>query len=244
MNLTPGSGGAPQPDDGARRAGGATVVVVAGGDPPAPDAAADLPDGAYVIAADSGLDHALALGLDVDVVVGDLDSVRPDTLAAAIERGVEVERHPAAKDATDLELALDRAARRRPGRVVVLGGGGGRADHLLAEALLLAAERHAAIPSMEARLGRARLTVVRNRAALRGQPGDLVSLLPLHGPARGVTTGGLLYPLTDEDLLAGSTRGVSNELVSETASVHVKEGVLLAVQPGERGTHVSSAPRR
>jgi thiamine pyrophosphokinase len=236
----------PVPDEQAYEGdGGGLGVVVAGGDPPAPDAAADLPDGAYVIAADSGLDHALALGLDVDVVVGDLDSVRPETLAAAVERGVTVVRYPEAKDATDLELALDLAAGRRPSRLVVVGGGGGRTDHLLAAALLLSAERYAAVPTLEARFGRARLTVIRpgHPATLTGEPGELVSLLPVHGPARGVTTGGLLYPLADEDLVAGTTRGVSNELAAPSGSVRVREGALVAVQPGERGTHLASRPR-
>lgn len=216
---------------------GGVVIVVAGGDPPAPHAADGLPHDAYVIAADSGLDHAEGLGLDVDMVVGDLDSVKPATLAAAIERGIPVERHPEAKDQTDLELALDVATGRRPDRVVVLGGGGGRSDHLFAGALLLAAERYATVPTIEARLGPARVTVVRDQADLHGTPGDLVSLLPVHGIARGVTTEGLLYPLADEDLLAGSTRGVSNELLAETAQVRVRAGTLLAIQPGEQGTH-------
>jgi thiamine pyrophosphokinase len=66
-----------------------------------------------------------------------------------------------------------------------------------------------------------------------------VSLLPAHGIARGVRTDGLLYPLNDEDLPPGTTRGVSNELVGTDAMVRVRDGVLLAVQPGEAGTHLA-----
>jgi thiamine pyrophosphokinase len=226
--------GDPTPGDDS---GDDCVIVVAGGSAPRPDTWSALPTAAYVIAADSGLGHALALGLRADVVVGDLDSVSDQALAAAAEQGTVVERHPEAKDQTDLELALDRAAARRPGRILVLGAAGGRLDHLLAGALLMADERYAGI-RVEARLGPALVTVVRAEAQLSGVPGELVSLLPVHGPAWGVRTEGLLYPLHDEDLRPGTSRGVSNELVGNRATVHVRQGVLLAVQPGEAGTHL------
>jgi thiamine pyrophosphokinase len=54
----------------------------------------------------------------------------------------------------------------------------------------------------------------------------------LHGPAHGVSTTGLRYPLDDEDLEAASSRGVSNEWVAGVATVRLRTGVLLAVAPG------------
>ena len=59
-----------------------------------------------------------------------------------------------------------------------------------------------------------------------------ISLLPLHGPAHGVVTAGLKYPLHKETLYPGSTRGVSNEFSEGTAEVRLSDGILLAVQPG------------
>jgi thiamine pyrophosphokinase len=214
----------------------ADVVVVSGGGPPDPEAAGAVPGDAYVVAADSGLDHARALGLAVDLVVGDMDSVSAGSLEAAMAAGAVVERHPEAKDATDLELALDAAAVRGAARILVLGPDGGRLDHTLSTAALLASPRYAGI-DVQARLGLAHLVVVRSAATLTGRPGRLVTLLPMHGPARGVTTDGLLYPLRDEDLDPGSTRGVSNEMVGTTATVTVRGGVLVALLPGPAGTH-------
>ena len=213
-----------------------TVVVVTGGDPLDGVDLPALPDDAIVVAADSGVDRAEALGLRVDVAVGDFDSVTHGGLDRAERLGAKVERHPEAKDATDLELALDVARSLGPRRVVVLGGHGGRLDHLLANALLLAQPALVDV-DVVAQMGAARVTVVWRRAELHGRAGDLVTLLPLHGPAEGVVTEGLLYPLRDEDLPPGSTRGVSNELVATTAVVTVRAGTLLAVQPGLAGTH-------
>ena len=208
-----------------------TVVVVSGGDPPAASAARRLPEGAFVIAADAGIVHGLALGLEVGLAVGDMDSVTAEGLEAVSAAGARIESHPRAKDQTDLELALDRAVELGARRLVVLGSDGGRLDHLLGLALLLGLDRYAAV-SIEARLGPTRVTVVRSTSELHGHQGDIVSLLPVHGGVEGVTTAGLVYPLLDEDLAAGTTRGISNEMAGPVATVHLRQGVLLALQPG------------
>jgi thiamine pyrophosphokinase len=208
----------------------ASALVFAGGDPPPTELLGTLDRSAFVIAADSGLDQALALGFAADVVVGDLDSVSPSGLARARAAGADVESHPAEKDETDLELALRRAVALGLRHVTVVGGGGGRHDHLLANALVLGHDDYVDL-ELEALVGTARLTVIRTRAELRGTPGSFVSLLPLGGPARGIHTVGLRYPLRDEELAPGTTRGVSNEFVAPIAVVSLHDGVLLAVQP-------------
>jgi thiamine pyrophosphokinase len=208
------------------------AVVLAGGElPPAATIQRLVADHRpLVVAADSGLDHALALGLRVDVVVGDLDSASADGQAAARASGTVFETHPVDKDATDLELALLSARARGARRVTVIGGGGGRHDHLLANALVLAAVDLADL-ELDALVGTARITVVRARATLHGPAGSLCSLIPVGGTAHGVHTTGLRFPLHGEDLLPGSTRGISNELLDTEATVAVDSGALLAVQP-------------
>jgi len=207
------------------------VVVVAGGSVPAPGVGNALPRGAKVVAADSGLDAALALGLEVTVAVGDFDSASPEAIAAAERSGVPIERHPAEKDATDLELALDRALAMDPRRIVVVAARGGRLDHDLANVLLLAAAQYADV-EIDAIVGDARVHVVRGERTLAGAPGSTLTLLPLNGPAVGVTTDGLAYPLRGETLEPGTSRGVSNVFETDTARVTVDEGLLLAVLPG------------
>lgn len=213
------------------------TIVLTGGDPVSPALADHLPADAYVIAADSGLASAARLGLTVDLLVGDMDSVDQAAMAAAVDGGTEVERHPVAKDRTDLAIALDAALARDVRDVLVVGGHGGRLDHLLGNALVLSSEVYATL-RIEAFMGAAHLHVVRDHATLAGARGELVSLLPVHGAARGVTTEGFLYPLAGEDLPAGSTRGVSNEFTGTSAAVSLTDGVLLVVQPGALGVHV------
>jgi thiamine pyrophosphokinase len=207
-------------------------VLVIGGSPPEPAVVDRLDRDRFVIAADSGLDHAAALGLAVDLVVGDLDSVSPDALSAAEAAGVPIERHPVAKDAIDTELAVDAALARDAERIVVVGGGGDRLDHLLAGLLLLAHPKLAGV-DIQAWLGPAWVRPVQGpaQAVIVGPVGAYLTLLPVHGAAIGVTTGGLRYPLAGEPLHPGSSRGVSNEIAASPACVRVDGGALLVIVP-------------
>ena len=205
------------------------VIVVAGGEPPW-ESVPVLPSDATVIAADGGIDRALALGLHVDRAIGDFDSVSPAGLAAVETAGAQIDRHPAAKDATDLELALDAAIELEPSRIVVVGSAGGRFDHLLGSVLLLGLDRYAGA-ELDAHLGASTIHVIHGSRTLTGVPGELLSLLPVHGAAEGVTTHGLEYPLCGETLPAGTSRGTSNLFSAPEAQITIAEGCLLVVRP-------------
>jgi thiamine pyrophosphokinase len=186
-----------------------------------------------VVAADSGLHLADGLGLHVDCVVGDMDSADPARVDDAERRGATVERHRPDKDATDLELALLAAQRHGVDRILIVGGAGGRLDHFLANVGLVTSPRFADV-QIEALFGEARVSVARGGQEpfeIDGRVGELVTLLPVGGDARGVTTKGLEYPLQGEDLPLGTTRGVSNVVVDTPASVTLDDGVLLVIRP-------------
>jgi thiamine pyrophosphokinase len=208
-----------------------TVIVVSSGGRPQQGPA--LHDASAVVAADGGIEHAHALGLRVDVAVGDFDSASAHAVEEARRAGARIERHPAEKNATDLELALEAALAFRPRRILVLGADAGRLDHLLAGVLALTSESLSRV-RVDAVLGEARLHVVRGERTLTGEKGELVSLLPVGGPAEGVTTEGLQYELHGETLAPASSRGVSNVFAAEHARISVRRGVLLAIRPGER----------
>jgi len=225
------------------------ALVIAGGDPPPVDLFTTLPPPVYTVAADSGINHARVLDLDVDVLVGDLDSADEISVQWAADQGATIDVHPTDKDQTDLELALeaavDAAAELDLDELVVIGLAGGRVDHWLANLLTLAGPLTASI-DVTAYVGRSRISVVRGTRSLDGRPGELISLLPVGGPVHGITTTGLEYPLRGETLDAGSSRGVSNvfDRAASTgesdasaanpvvsAVIDVASGTLLAVQP-------------
>lgn len=214
------------------------AVVLAGGDAlpdvllPAVTAAIDA--AMLVVAADGGIAHAHRVDRDPTVLVGDLDSITPGALARATARSTLILRHPMDKDMTDLGLALDHVLEASdPARavdVLVVGGHGGRSDHLLGNAMLLAAERYRVL-RLTAWWGTDVLHVVRDSLDLVGEVGGTVSLLALHGPAGGVTTEGLTFPLDHAVLGPGSSLGISNTLTAPRARVRVTDGVLLVIRP-------------
>lgn len=222
------------------------ALVVANGDVP-PRARLDQnwpgwdEEVALVVAADGGAQQAARLGLRPDVVVGDADSIEPAMLEELQVAGARIRLLPRAKDASDTELAVTEARAAGANAVTIIGALGGlRFDHALANVLLATGHRY---PELELTLldGTTRIRCLRATAGrhaemvLNGRPGDLVSLFPV-GTARGVTTQGLHYPLSDESLPAGTSRGLSNVRLAATARVRLDEGALLIVETTDLGS--------
>ena len=189
---------------------------------------AEMPQ-ALVIAADGGARLARSCGLVVDVVIGDMDSIDAQTLEELEEAGAQLLRHPPDKDETDLELALKWAMSQGISCLRVFGALGGRLDQTLANVSLLALPQ---LRDCDVQLldGSQRAWLLRPGAHdLIGSTGDTVSLLPLHGPVRGIVSEGLRWELRDEALLPGPARGISNLLTGARASLRFAEGLLLIV---------------
>jgi thiamine pyrophosphokinase len=184
-----------------------------------------------VIAADGGARHAPDLGRAIDLWVGDGDSLGAAGVEALRAAGVPVELAPVDKDESDTELAILAAAAAGASRVTILGAlGGMRVDHGLANVWLLA---HPALGNRSGRLvdDRSRIRLLAaGHHDLGGRIGDLVSLFPFGGDAEGVTTRGLRYPLSDEPLRSGSSRGLSNVREAEDAGIDVRAGKVLVVE--------------
>jgi thiamine pyrophosphokinase len=207
------------------------AVVVASGDLD-PGDLGHLDGAGLVVAADGGAHALQRAGCRIDRVVGDLDSLDADVVDRLVGDGVRVERHPMDKEASDTELAVAAALDAGAEAVVLLGAlGGERLDHELANVLLLA----------DPVLGRAGLRLVRGGTTIRalrdggtlaieGRIGDLVTLLPIGGDARGVTARGLRWPLEGATLRMGSSRGLSNAVARSGASVRLERGALLVVE--------------
>jgi thiamine pyrophosphokinase len=183
-----------------------------------------------LIAADGGADHLAAIGLTPHAVIGDMDSISQAVLNNFEQKGVLVRRYPPKKDDTDLELALGLAVEKGAGEILILGALGGRWDMSLSNLMALAIPAFAE-HTVRLMAGFTEITRVRGggRLSITGTPGDTVSLIPVAGPAIGVELHGFEYPLNNEDLGIGSSRGVSNVLASPEGTVRLKEGLLICV---------------
>jgi thiamine pyrophosphokinase len=187
-----------------------------------------------LIAADGGAHHAVAMGFRPRVVVGDLDSLDPSLAEQLVAQGVELEKHPPAKDKTDLELALERAIRDGAQEILLLGALGGRLDQSLANVLLMAQRDWPALIRLVDATEIATVIHAGESMELEAAPGSTMSLLPLSAEVTGITYTGMLYPLHKATLRLGSTRGVSNQVVSHPATVYIETGIALVIQTIEK----------
>lgn len=202
------------------------AIIIAGGDMHTSPAVAP---GTIVVAADSGYDHAVAAGLDVDLLIGDLDSISSEGLAHATDHGVRIERHEREKDLTDLELATQAALALGATSIEIHGGEGGRIAHLLGVALGMATDIAGDLPlSWHTRTGVVRVVSPSGTLTLDGSVGTQVSIIPI-GDVTGVATTGLRWSLDGDDLPSGTSRGLSNEITDPHPTVAVETGYAFVV---------------
>jgi len=189
--------------------------------------------GSFIIAADGGLHHTREMGLIPQALIGDLDSISEQDYRWAESNNVQILRYPIDKDETDLELALDFALKRKPEKIRVAGATGGRIDQSLGNIFLLGRPD---LANIDIRLedGLEEIFLIREYKEVHGKAGDIISLLPRSIPAEGVYTSGLEYSLSGETLYVGKTRGISNVMKNNLATIRINDGVLLCIHTRNR----------
>jgi thiamine pyrophosphokinase len=205
-------------------------LIFIGGDAPHENVLEHLPTDAYVIAADSGYEHALAFGRTPHVLVGDMDSISSHHLADARARNIDIIEHPTLKDLTDTEIALQLAQSRKSLSVTIVSGGGDRFDHVLA--MMHSVAFHATLLPTRAFISAASLHffVGPSTQRLQTTTGTTMSLIPLGGDVH-LSSKGLQWNLHDETLHAFASRGVSNIAVSNEVCLELTHGIIAVVQP-------------
>jgi thiamine pyrophosphokinase len=187
-----------------------------------------------VFAADGGNRHSEKLGLEIEAVIGDLDSLGDDQHHRLAESGIVFETHPQTKDETDLELTLRYVQNLGFKRIILLGVLGGRLDMTIANLQLLTHPEFSTI-RLEIWHGDQSAWIISPPGDdIVGTPGDTLSLIPLNGPAVNISTTNLAYPLNEETLHPGPARGISNVMTKPDVRVDLEAGTLLAVlTPGQ-----------
>ncbi len=204
-----------------------TCLIISGGTFSRP--VCGIPDADYIIACDSGLDHALLLSLRPDLVMGDLDSVSKEGAKLIEEKEIPCERFPRMKDHTDTAIAIMRALELGYRNIHLLCAFGGRTDHFIGnvQAARLAASKGALVRLSDADTD---MFVFSGRSlAVAKREGFSLSVFSLSDECSGVSIRGALYELSDSVLRNDDPIGVSNEFVDDEAVISVKSGVLTVV---------------
>ena len=201
------------------------ALILAGGDiTPTPALLTLCQTCTLVIAADSGVRHAAALGVVPDIIVGDFDSATEAQLAPYPE--VPRRTHPVRKDALDLELALNEATGRGAAELLIVGALGGRLDQTLAALLIAARYRNRYSAMLHSGHAAAYPLQSGDVLSLPLPPGTPFSVLSL-GPVSTISLTGASYPLERATLAFGVGLGVSNEVVETPLRVELHEGLAL-----------------
>lgn len=205
------------------------AVIFANGEFERPDLMAGLINAEdFIIVADGGLRHIRSLKLVPNLLVGDLDSVNENDLDWLKAQEVEILKFPTDKDFTDLELALDEACKRGFTEIMLTAALGGRADHAQANIALLSRPEMSSC-NLFLNDGLTEIRLITEALTISGSPGDIISLIPLCNSAVGVLTKRLEFPLNNETLSPGQTRGISNVMQADSAWIGLQSGQLLCI---------------
>lgn len=183
-----------------------------------------------IIAADGGCKYCLNNNITPHLLIGDFDSLSQKEIDIVAQKGTIIEKHPKKKDETDLELAINYAVRKQANEIFIYGGLGYRWDMTIANILLLANENYKNI-KISLLDNNTKISVIQSETiySIKGDPGDIISLIPLRGDTKDITTKGLEYSLNNEPLFFGATRGVSNKMTTNLATISITSGLLLCV---------------
>ncbi len=209
------------------------IIILANGELPSINKARSLiQDNDHIICADGGTRHALSLNLKPNLIIGDMDSTDNSVLQRFRDQGVEMELYPQDKNETDLELAIHHAVELDPKQIIIVAALGGRLDQTLANIALLTNIQLSTF-NMKLDDGVEEIFICRDQVEVHGRPGDILSLIPWQGQVTEVKTTKLKWALHKETLYPDRTRGVSNEMIDDTASVSIGSGLLLIVHRRE-----------
>jgi thiamine pyrophosphokinase len=187
-----------------------------------------LPSNQIIIAADGGARHCTHLGIIPQLIIGDFDSLTSEEITFFEQNGVQLKWFSTEKDETDLELALDHVLVQNAKQVTLYGIFGGRWDMCLANIFLLASQKYDSISfTVIERNSTAYIIRAGKTLNFAGKPGTIVSIMPIMGPANGVSCHGLKWNMNNDSLSFGTPRGVSNLMVDSNAQISVNEGMLL-----------------
>lgn len=178
------------------------------------------------IAADGGYKNALRLGVKVDILLGDFDSVGE----YKTDEDIEIIKVPAQKDFTDTQLAVETAIERGADEIVIIGGLSGRLDHTMSNVSILEdlsmRRVHALITD-----GNNRIRFINSTSTLIAKSGyKYLSIILASEKAKGVSAEGCKYPLKNAKLQRNIQYAVSNEIDGNCALISVRKGAVYIVE--------------
>ena len=184
----------------------------------------------FIIIADGGARLLMKYGLGADILLGDLDSIGEEALTYIKEHEIEVKKFPAKKDFTDTELALSYLVDEEYKDIVILGALGTRLDHELANLMNLKKLYKKGIMAKIEDDYNEVMYLEEGSYDFEKINKKYFSLINA-GTSMNFTTKGLYYEVEELEINSENpSRGVSNEMVGEKATIKINAGSAFIIQ--------------
>jgi len=194
----------------------------------------------FVIGVDGGCKWCIENDIKIDLAVGDFDSLENHYFEQLAELATEIEQHPRHKNLTDLELALQAALAQSASILTVLGVWGGRTDHALANLFCLTQLSGTLPVVMPGNEQSGFLLKSAQQIVIEHEIGQTVSIMAMIDDCHGVSNTGMQYPLVNATIRYGSGLGISNETLTNPASIALETGVLLVLTDNQSKNQIIS----
>lgn len=178
-----------------------------------------------IICADGGANSAFKLGLVPDYIIGDLDSIFPETLKFYSDKStiIKVKR----QNDTDVEKCLKFAIRKKYTEALLLGVTGDRLDHTICNLGIvikfyqkikcnIVAENSYLIPTNKT-------------ITLKSKAGETFSIYAFDKQTK-ITSTGLKYHLSNTSLPFGEKESTSNVTIKNQVKLIVKGGIIFIIR--------------
>lgn len=183
----------------------------------------------FVICADGAINHCINMGVDPDVWVGDMDSCTLDeNQFKNATRGCEIIKLNKEKDVTDTEYCCNYAVKNGYDDIIILGATGTRLDHTIANIHMLSKLNSSGVKAAIVDSNNIMYVANKHNVINKGDF-DYVSVLPISECLTGVSNTGLYYCQNNDILDKYSSKGVSNKMVDDTATIDITNGDALII---------------
>ena len=178
-----------------------------------------------LICADGGANSAHKLHLIPDYIVGDLDSIKKETLNHYKKKS-EIIKYTRQND-TDVEKAIKLAIKLKYDEVILLGATGDRLDHTFCNLGITLKFN----PKIDVSIlhKKSFLKVYSGKVCLNTTPGEIISIYGFDDKTT-ISALGLKYPLKDSKLPFGEKESTSNLAMGSSIELDIKKGRVFVIR--------------
>lgn len=181
-----------------------------------------------VLVSDGGYRTAKKMGLNIDALIGDFDSITSEDLKEAKKKGIKIISFPTDKDKTDGELTVDYAISLGSKEIVILGSFKEELDHALGNLFLLfKVDKVGIISKLITQLYE--IELINSEKEYIGKVNQELSLIPVSDTVEGLNIEGSKYNLKNVKVEMGQTLTLRNVIIDQNAKVYLKKGKVLSI---------------